>query len=57
MGGLALTLYATNTSINGIQFQEYINIRISDNNYVKASYGENTYNNVVQMTGGKTDNA
>lgn len=45
LGGLALTLYVTNTSINGIQFQEYIDIRVSDNNYVKIGYGEKTANN------------
>lgn len=27
--------YVTNTSINSIRFQEYIDIRVSDNNYVK----------------------
>lgn len=45
LGGLAFTLYVTNTSINGIQFQEYIDIRVADNNYVKISYGEKTANN------------
>lgn len=45
LGGLAFTLYITNTSINGIQFQEYIDIRVADNNYVKISYGEKTANN------------
>ena len=41
-GGLALTLYVTNTSISGIQFHEYINVHATDNNYVKISYGERT---------------
>ena len=45
LGGLAFTLYVTNTSINGIQFQEYIDIRVANNNYVKISYGEKTANN------------
>lgn len=45
LGGLAFTLYVTNTSINGIQFQEYIDIRVADNNCVKISYGEKTANN------------
>ncbi len=45
LGGLTFTLYVTNTSINGIQFQEYIDIRVADNNYVKISYGEKTANN------------
>lgn len=41
-GGLALTLYVTNTSISGIQFHEYINVHATDDNYVKISYGERT---------------
>lgn len=41
-GGLALTLYVTNTSISGIQFHEYINVHATDGNYVKISYGERT---------------
>ena len=41
-GGLALTLYVTNTSISGIKFHEYINVHATDNNYVKISYGERT---------------
>ena len=41
-GGLALTLYVTNTSISGIQFHEYINVHATDYNYVKISYGERT---------------
>ena len=45
LGGLAFTLYVTNTSINDIQFQEYIDIRVANNNYVKISYGEKTANN------------
>jgi hypothetical protein len=45
LGGLAFTLYVTNTSINGIQFQEYIDIRVANNNYVKIRYGEKTANN------------
>ena len=42
LGGLALTLYVTNTSISGIQFHEYINVHATDDNYVKISYGERT---------------
>lgn len=53
LGGLAFTLYVTNTSINGIQFQEYIDIRVADNNYVKISYGEKTANNGTWTGGGK----
>jgi len=40
LGGLALTLYVTNTSISGIQFHEYINVHATDNNHVKFTYGE-----------------
>ena len=45
--GVCLTLFVTNTSINGITFQEYISIRMTNDKYTKISYGENTPNEGV----------
>lgn len=42
LAGVCMTLFVTNTSINGIEFQEYISIRMTNNKYTKISYGENT---------------
>lgn len=42
LGGLAFTLYLTNTTINGIQFHEFISINVTDEGYSKVSYGEKT---------------
>ena len=48
LGGLAFTMFVTNTSINGIQFKEYIEIRSANNNYTKISYGENISSEVAK---------
>lgn len=40
--GVCMALFVTNTSINGIEFQEYISIRMTNDKYTKISYGENT---------------
>ena len=45
--GVCLTLFVTNTSINGITFQEYISIKMTNDKYTKISYGENTPNEGV----------
>ena len=45
--GVCMTLFVTNTSINGITFQEYISIRMTNDKYTKISYGENTPNEGV----------
>ena len=42
LAGVCMTLFVTNTSINGIEFQEYISIRMTNDKYTKISYGENT---------------
>lgn len=42
LGGIGFTLYLTNTTINGFQFQEFISIDINNNGYRKVSYGEKT---------------
>ena len=42
LAGVCMTLFVTNTSINGIEFQEYISIRMTNEQYTKISYGENT---------------
>ena len=47
LAGVCMTLFVTNTSINGIEFQEYISIRMTNNKYTKISYGENTPNEGV----------
>ena len=41
LAGVCMTLFVTNTSINGIEFQEYISIRMTNDKYTKISYGEN----------------
>ena len=45
--GVCLTLFVTNTSINGITIQVYISIRKTNDKYTKISYGENTPNEGV----------
>ena len=47
LAGVCMTLFVTNTSINGIEFQEYISIRMTNDKYTKISYGENTPNEGV----------
>lgn len=42
LAGVCMTLFVTNTSINGIAFQEYISIKMTNDKYTKISYGENT---------------
>ncbi len=40
LGGIAFTIYLTSTSINGIKFNEYIYIDVSNEGVCKTSYGE-----------------
>ena len=47
LAGVCMTLFVTNTSINGIEFQEYISIKMTNDKYTKISYGENTPNEGV----------
>ena len=43
LGGLAVSMFFTNTTIAGIRFQEFMDIHITDNGYTRVSYGEGTF--------------
>lgn len=51
LGGLAISMFLTNTTITGIRFQEFVDIRVGNNGYLRISYGEGAF-----REGGK-DNA
>lgn len=42
LGGLAMTIFSTNTTITGIQFHEFMGLRVLDTGYSHVSYGEET---------------
>lgn len=42
-GGLAVTLFFTNTTIAGIKFKEFISIYITNEGYSRVSYGERAF--------------
>ena len=43
LGGLAVSMFFTNTTIAGIKFREYMNIRVTDNGHSHVSYGERAF--------------
>lgn len=43
LGGLAVSMFFTNTTIAGIKFREFIDIRVCDNGYSRVSYGEGSF--------------
>jgi len=43
LGGLAVSMFLTNTTITGIKFQEFIDIRTSNNGYSHVKYGEGIF--------------
>ena len=43
LGGLAVSTFFTNTTIAGIKFREFMDIRVNDNGYSHISYGEGSF--------------
>lgn len=43
LGGLAISMFLTNTTISGIKFQEFMDIRVGNDGYSRISYGEGVY--------------
>lgn len=48
LGGLAISMFLTNTTISGIKFQEFVDMRVGNDGYSHISYGEGVF-----MEGGK----
>lgn len=43
LGGLAISMFLTNTTISGIRFQEFMDIRVGNDGYKHISYGEGVF--------------
>lgn len=43
LGGLAVSMFLTNTTITGIKFQEFMDIRVGNDGYSRISYGEGVF--------------